>query len=773
MINKEFFAKNKEHILFIGLLLLLPIIFFWQFLTTNMTSGSNLLTYYYQMFSVVKESVLIYHQFPHWTPYIEAGFPLFANAQNPTFIFYTWPLVFLIPNLSLALNLSVILASFLMGLTMYILCFNLGLKPRYAFASGIVFMFASMHIIVVKSWPHRASVIFLTPLILLFLYKALTTKKWLLYSILAGVFLGASFLADAIDYFLITVVPFGLLFLVYVINKNWKQKLMKAALVFGIAFLLLLGLASIKLFPLLEFGKISSKEGSFSYEQSFGNVLKTKDLMKLPLSGSVTPHEDGARTGIIAFILMLLAIPLIKSRKILLFYLLGIIILLEATGTPVHYLFWKLIPGFDKVHHVIRFLFLYILAVAALAGFGMAWALAKLQEKYKLKEKTITLLYVLFVIGIIVELALISPKGFGFPVTKQMKESLEQQLVDLPILQYVVEQPGYFRIHTWGANMLGGNSGVFSTNLGLYNIHPSGSIWIPEFFNEFRGVAHQNPAVFYGILNVKFILSDQILNISGLTLIKEFPECEKCHLTTDVDMGLDGPYLYQNDYALPRAFTGKNAVLVAGEKNAVKNLMYGLMLSPEYDPRKMMIFMHEGLVNNIPTAMMNSMDAVVLTQGSVDQSSMIILDAYVKQGGRLYPDIVHGNTTLTSQDIQSLLLSYQDEARVEELPITLYSPNRIEVNIDKSEPFVVLSEKFFLFEGWKVKLNGRTIPFSRVDGIISGIYTGGETGKLVVEYKSTSFRIGAIITIITFFIIIIALAMIFYNREKAGQNMSH
>ena len=85
----------------------------------------------------------------------------------------------------------------------------------------------------------------------------------------------------------------------------------------------------------------------------------------------------------------------------------------------------------------------------------------------------------------------------------------------------------------------------------------------------------------------------------------------------------------------------------------------------------------------------------------------------------------------------------------------------------------MLSEKFFLFEGWKAELNGHPKPFIRTDGIISGIYTGGETGKLVVEYKSTSFRIGAIITIITFFIIIIALAMIFYNKENAGQTMSH
>lgn len=71
--------KNLGLFLFLSLLIL---IFFWQYLSSgnNKTTGGDF-DYYSQMYEAFRITVLKFHQFPLWNPWLAGGLPLMANPQ--------------------------------------------------------------------------------------------------------------------------------------------------------------------------------------------------------------------------------------------------------------------------------------------------------------------------------------------------------------------------------------------------------------------------------------------------------------------------------------------------------------------------------------------------------------------------------------------------------------------------------------------------------------------------------------------------------------------
>ncbi|MGZ6005597.1 MAG: hypothetical protein ACXWLH_05640, partial [Candidatus Saccharimonadales bacterium] len=79
--SRNVWTNHKKQLLFFVLLSLPIVVFFYQYVATgNKTFGGDF-DYYSQQYEAFRISVLKYHQFPLWNPWLSGGVPLFANPQ--------------------------------------------------------------------------------------------------------------------------------------------------------------------------------------------------------------------------------------------------------------------------------------------------------------------------------------------------------------------------------------------------------------------------------------------------------------------------------------------------------------------------------------------------------------------------------------------------------------------------------------------------------------------------------------------------------------------
>ncbi|MFH1316994.1 MAG: 6-pyruvoyl-tetrahydropterin synthase-related protein [Candidatus Woesearchaeota archaeon] len=795
--------KNKTHLLFIGLIVLLTFAYFNDYFTFyNVRINGDLLAMDGHVFETVRKSIVEYKQFPHWVPYYFGGNPLHANSQ-PIVISYTIILLLLAPTVFMAMNMSILLNVILSGVFMYLLIINLKIKPRYAFISAILYAFNSFAIAQARSGQIERGITYaFLPLLFLFCYKSLSEKKsrdWIKYSILAGIVLAVQFLGSGHDLLLMQVIALAPLFLVFLFSMKFFNRLKKSIVISIIILIFFFGFASIKLLPMLEFTDISSKNRDFSYEESVGHKIEIDnvlDIFKLPLYAN---QNEAARVGLIAYLLILLSLFSIRNKKVMTFWLILIFTILIASGSGFYLIFWKYVPGFDKLHHVARSMFIAGFAFAALAGIGSSILFTKLSKRFNWSDKRLNHLFIAIVIILSLTLLvfepinyariekkfgsnfllnLIRPLGYNYDnevdiiVGDWRLDNFQNHIDSNQMMNYLSqkqEKEGLFRIHNIESDSLGGIAGTYASFLDLQILMGSTSIWIPEYFNTYLGISHNSQAKFYGMLNTKYVYSKNLINVSGLEFVKEFEKCDFCR-NDGPDISVDGPYLYENALFLPRAYFADNSILIIGDEGQAKNMMYGIMLDPAFDPSNTVIILKTGSINQLNQEFINRFSAIFLVQGSVDQGSEIKLRDYISSGGVLAPNIIEGENSVSNERLLEILASFKgDYNNVNDANIEFYSPNKMIIDTSGESGFLVLSEKFFLFEGWKAKLDNQKLDVLRANGINSAVYIDSP-GNLNVFYSSKTFNRGLLLFIITLIIcILFFIYPILYKKAKLMQ----
>lgn len=763
-------SETKKNLLFVLIIVLIAGFAFKEHLiySDKIFAKSDLLSNYF-LFNFNKISIFKYGQFPLWMPNMYAGTPFFAMPQSDTLYIHLIPFLLVFKSIEFVLNLNTVLIVALSGIFMYFFMLDCGLKRRYALISGILFALNGFMISHVTSWIERGKVIMYIPLVLLLLQRGLKEKDWVKYAILTGIAIALQFHGSGVDYFLFSLLIPASFGIYWLFGKNFNKRIVKLLLVSVLVFVVFFGLVAVKLLPMLDFQKYSSKEEGFSFEDSVGSKVDYKDIIKLPFYIQAKRGES-SWIGFLGFLFVLFSFLRWKEKKVLYHYLLLIIGILIVTGSYFYYPLWKLVPGFSGTHHVVRNLFIVTFAFSALAGFG-AEALFERVRKFKLSEKAITIIYVAVIILLVIDLRYVSPRDVYqvWPGAYKGK-SMEEQISNNELLQNLSKEPGLFRVTNIGTAVHSGQATSHIVPLDMQMLYGGTSVWIPEYYEIYLYYAHAQPAKFYGMLNTKYIYSKEPINITGLRFVRKFKECEFCWETPTTDMGISGPYLYLNEQFLPRAYMAENSILVIGEESTAKQTMYSLMLHGNFDPSNTVIIMDVGNINSASQDFLNVFDAVFLAKDSVDSNSVFKLENYVDNGGLLFPDIVNGRDSVTEEDVRNLLISFKgDYSKVKEVNVSYYSPNKINLKINKESGFLVLSEKYFMFPDWEARSGGERKEILRANGINSAVYLEGEEGDLGFEYKPKAYRNGLIITILT----IVLITAYFLLRRKKNEPTGH
>ncbi|MBW2976428.1 YfhO family protein [Candidatus Woesearchaeota archaeon] len=754
-------TKNKKDLLAVLLIFLLALVFLKNCLGTETLMNNGHYLHEQTFFSYNYKSAMQSGTLPFWTPYWYSGQPLYGDSQvfflNLTFLF-----ILLFGNIFLAINLSTLIYFFISGLSMYLLVKYLVKSRSAAFISAIIYMFNGLiYGFVVAGNPSILEPYSLMPLIFLFVVKAQKSKNPVNYSILAGVLLAFQIFSGGAIILVYTLLLVGIYLTLSLISSKFKTNFAKAVIIGLILLLVLFGLSAVKLLPNYDFIKETNRAQGVSYQEYIGeDQFIFKDffnimLFKNPQTSSIRMH-----IGIVASLLALLSLGSYRKKMVIYLILISVFILCLASGETLDFhgktlakLFYDHVPAFAQMRHIGRVVFIFVFSISILAGYGYRYISEISARKFKISNKLKSAAFTAIVLLILTELVFAKglPKGFN------INDQLEQN----ELAKYLQQEKGKFRITTFDVDdLISFYGSSYYAHYGLETLSGGGGLWINDFIKYLAIAKNYDYSKLLGILNLKYAASTEETDVPGFKLVRKFEECIPCK-EIEWTYWIAGPYLYENENFMPRYYLVNNSVLVIGQNDKSQDLVYSILLNKNFDPASTVIITGKNeKISDYDVEFLKIFNAIILAQESVDSDSLSLLEKYKDSGGRILPDILNDKKTVTISEMDSLLGSFNGnfvEAKSEYI-----SPNEIELTLE-NKGFLVLSEKFSLFEEWSAEKGNKNLDILSANVIISSVYVDSP-GTITFKFTQKSFKKGLIISLVT--LSIIFLYGLFFLKRK-------
>jgi hypothetical protein len=361
-------------------LLLLPLLRFWPLFTPHprdqmtLVEGDFNIEFFPQIHAI--STIVRGGELPLWNPWSDAGQPLMADPQMAIWYPPNWVLPWLVRDIGagslVALEAHTVLQLGLLAITTYLLGRAVIGSRLGALVAALVFAFSGL----LTSYPVqqvpivRCAVWF--PLLLLCLIRALDRFS-LRWALAGGLALALAILAGHPQLLLFQLYGLAL----YSVYRLWELRrtpraAVHAALLGAVMGALGIGLAAIQLVPSLEFLQLSDRAAS-SYQftaAGFSPFEIVLDSLAPRITGGVPLY-----VGVLPLLLAVVAVGFVRQRLVVYFALLGAVGLLVSLGgnSFAHGVLYLFAPGFALFQHQERAIYLYVCAVALLAGYGAAW----------------------------------------------------------------------------------------------------------------------------------------------------------------------------------------------------------------------------------------------------------------------------------------------------------------------------------------------------------------------------------------------------------------
>lgn len=135
-------------------------------------------------------------------------------------------------------------------------------------------------------------------------------------------------------------------------------------------------------------------------------------------------------------------------------------------------------------------------------------------------------------------------------------------------------------------------------------------------------------------------------------------------------------------------------------------------------------------------------------------------------------------TAINNEEINALLKGFSNSSGYVPIPDedieTIDFDNKlIKFNNLEKNNWLVLSEKYSLFPGWRAVDNNKlNHQIYRANGVISAVYLNSNEEELLFSYKLKSFILGAWISWVGFLALLAILVFHIVKRKKIGQAKS-
>lgn len=361
-------------VLNIGFLILLPIIFYWNYLFTfpvplifpNSDLGTDLPREVYPLASFVTHTIHETGKLPLWRPYQLSGAPLAGHPTSPIFYPVYW-LALILP-IPLALNLCAAIHIAWMGAGSYLFSRSIDLKPEASLIGAIVFSQTPKWVAHLGGGHFfMLSAISWWPWIWLFIEKYWRSNKKI-WAALAGV----GFCAQAINHgtiFVLTIIAVGLWCLYHFqFNHTW---LIQCFSLVSIAGIICIGLGAVQLFPFFELLPLSNRAGMSEADAYYGSLPLVALLNILFPPTLKYPELYLYPGGIVVFLTAIEIIQGLKNRRKLFWVIMALIGIFMSLGsyTPLYRLFIKAFPTLSIMRIPTRWWIFTLFALSILCAY--------------------------------------------------------------------------------------------------------------------------------------------------------------------------------------------------------------------------------------------------------------------------------------------------------------------------------------------------------------------------------------------------------------------
>ncbi len=390
-----------------GVLGVFTILFFWRIVSGDVyrpADGGDLGSFLFPTYSFIQRSLRA-GVWPLWNPHIYSGTPFAAEIQSG--LFYPPHLLrFLIgPDLRYTdMQALVLLHIWWAGVTSYALGRGVGLRRWPALFAATAFMFSDLFLVHFGNL-NLAAVASWLPLALLGVHRTLESGR-LRPALGAGLALGIGALAGHVQMTLYSLMAVALWVGLWLVlggseePARWRRgrrgrcwRCRRAAMALLVPAAITLGLAAPLLLPGWELSRMVART-EWRYADTVGYSLSPPQLIGLLMPGlfgrgpalhwGVWPRVEMGYVGVLTLVLALVAVFMRRTRLTWLLAGLAVLALVFSLGvySSVHGWFTWLLPGLAQLRAPARFIFVFDLAVALLAGFGLqalldAWTQAE------------------------------------------------------------------------------------------------------------------------------------------------------------------------------------------------------------------------------------------------------------------------------------------------------------------------------------------------------------------------------------------------------------
>jgi hypothetical protein len=318
-----------------------------------------------------------------WNPYVYSGMPFFGGMQSALLYPPNW--LFLVLPLARAVNWSIALNMWLLGAFMYLWGLRRGQHPVAAFACGAIVMFGAPHFLHIAAG-HLTNLAAMTwaPLIFLTIDEWLRARRpgWLLLGMLA---VAMQILAGHPQYVFYTAIGAAVYALVRLPEVSGSRLRAAAGLLTihaGGAML-----AAAQLLPGFQATEetIRGKPLPFSFASEFPFPIENLITLVAPgFFGNVATYWGSwhlwEASGFIGLIALFLAAYGASAKPgagrahdttALLAISAVALVLALGNATPLFHFLYEHVPGFDRFRAIGKFIFIFALALVALAGAGV------------------------------------------------------------------------------------------------------------------------------------------------------------------------------------------------------------------------------------------------------------------------------------------------------------------------------------------------------------------------------------------------------------------
>jgi hypothetical protein len=630
-----------------------------------------------------------------WNPFTNGGAPEFESPQAGV-LSLTTVLGGALP-LEAAVKYS-ILAHIVLGMIgVYVFARRLGTRRPFAALGALSFGLGTY--LLDHTYVGHLDHIYamgLTPWALLFIWTALEARDtWWRPACAAGIVLGIEALEGASSALVYSLLACSLV-VVAGIGPGWLNWTRRVCGVGSIVALCFVATAAPQLLPMQAYLSVSGRAGGLTLEQSMVVVGEVR-------------HPIPTITGAIAIGLGLVGLWARGHRRTAVWA--GAVItvaLAAATIEPFYAFLWRYFPGIRYQRIPQRALILVGMTAPVLVAAG-AETLWSLCGRLKTAGAAIAVLLCGWFIVDAWSMAAGSPPMVDPRIERQRNNAM----------QWLAAHASGSRIHIWEPPTRHWLADNITVPLGLEAINSYTPTehrdyrpgdFDPPGHRTFLGDGYANPARFWGLLNVRYIVSETPRTDAGFSLAARV---EPCPVAICQPAKSTGTYIYENTAWMPRAWMVRHAVALVGEKRRVFEATLDMLAMPAFDPATLVVLQFE------PGAPLPPVDQVF----GVD---IELPNAFRWRTGR-------------ADDAFAQLTAIAREP-IDAVSVRRLSPNRMEF-IVSSDGWMVASEQFALYPGWTASIKRTPLPLLRANGVLTAARV--RAGDIVrASYEPPLFRLG-------------------------------